>query len=125
MRGFLRDVVGEFVEAIADGEFGGDLGDGVAGGLAGERAGAADAGFISMTTWRPVPGWTPNWMLEPPVSTPMGADAGDGGVAHFLVFAVGQRHLRGDGDGVAGVDAHGVEVFDGADDDDVVGRGRA
>ena len=28
-------------------------------------------GFISMTTMRPVSGWTPNWMLEPPVSTPM------------------------------------------------------
>jgi hypothetical protein len=27
-------------------------------------------GFISMTTSRPVPGWTANWMLQPPVSTP-------------------------------------------------------
>ena len=27
-------------------------------------------GFISMTTISPVSGWTPNWMLEPPVSTP-------------------------------------------------------
>ena len=28
-------------------------------------------GFISMTTMRPSRGFTPNWMLEPPVSTPM------------------------------------------------------
>ena len=28
-------------------------------------------GFISMTTIFPVPGSTPNWMLLPPVSTPM------------------------------------------------------
>src|SRR6266571_9496205 len=28
-------------------------------------------GFISMTTIRPVAGWTANWMLDPPVSTPM------------------------------------------------------
>ena len=28
-------------------------------------------GFISMTTMRPVRGSTPNWMLDPPVSTPM------------------------------------------------------
>ena len=27
-------------------------------------------GFISMTTMRPVPGCTANWMFEPPVSTP-------------------------------------------------------
>jgi hypothetical protein len=27
-------------------------------------------GFISMTTSRPVSGWTANWMLQPPVSTP-------------------------------------------------------
>ncbi len=27
-------------------------------------------GFISITTIWPVSGWTPNWMLEPPVSTP-------------------------------------------------------
>ena len=28
-------------------------------------------GFISMTTIRPLPGCTANWMLEPPVSTPI------------------------------------------------------
>ena len=27
-------------------------------------------GFISITTMRPVSGWTANWMLQPPVSTP-------------------------------------------------------
>ncbi len=48
------------------------------------------------------------------------ADDGDGGVAHALVLAIGES-LRGcDGNGVAGMDAHGVEVFDGADDNDVV-----
>ena len=28
-------------------------------------------GFISMTMRRPVSGWTANWTLEPPVSTPI------------------------------------------------------
>ena len=28
-------------------------------------------GFISMTSSRPESGWTANWMLEPPVSTPI------------------------------------------------------
>ena len=49
------------------------------------------------------------------------ADDRHGGVAHPLVFLVGQRLGRGDGDRVAGVDAHRVEVLDRADDDDVVG----
>ena len=39
----------------------------------------------------------------------------------MLVLTVGQRHRRRDGDRVAGVDAHRVEVLDRADDDDVVG----
>ncbi len=42
------------------------------------------------------------------------------GVTHSLIFLIGER-LRGrDGDGVAGVHAHGVKVFDGADDHEVV-----
>ena len=49
------------------------------------------------------------------------ADDGDALVAHFLVFAVGEGHGWCDGYGVAGVDAEGVDVFDGADDNDVVG----
>ncbi len=49
------------------------------------------------------------------------AQAANGGVAHHLVLPVGER-LRGrNRDRIAGVHAHGIEVFDGADDDDVVG----
>lgn len=42
------------------------------------------------------------------------------GVAHDLVFLVGQRLRRRHGDRVASVHAHGVQVLDGADDDAVV-----
>ena len=50
------------------------------------------------------------------------AQAAQRGVAHHLIFAIGER-LRGrDGDGIAGVHAHRIEVFDGADDDGVVGQ---
>ena len=41
-------------------------------------------------------------------------------IAHDLVFFIGQRLGRGDGDAVAGVNAHRVEIFNRADDDDVV-----
>ena len=45
----------------------------------------------------------------------------DRAVAHNLVFFVGQRQGRGDGDAVTGVHAHRINVFDGANDDGVVG----
>ncbi len=50
------------------------------------------------------------------------ADHRDRGIAHRLIFAVGERLRRRDGDRVAGMHAHGIEVFDRADDDDVVGQ---
>ena len=46
---------------------------------------------------------------------------GDRGVAHPLVFLVAQRLRRGHRDRVARMHAHGVEVLDGAHDDEVVG----
>src|SRR5690606_11314484 len=49
------------------------------------------------------------------------ADDGEGGVAHDLVFAVGECLDGRDGDRVAGVDAAGIEVLDRADDHAVVG----
>ena len=42
-------------------------------------------------------------------------------VAHPLVFLVGERQDRRDGDAVAGVHAHRIDVLDRADDDEVVG----
>ncbi len=44
----------------------------------------------------------------------------DGRVAHHLILAIGERHRRRDGDRVAGVHAHRIEILDRADDDDVV-----
>ena len=42
------------------------------------------------------------------------------GVAHHLVFLVGERLHRRDRDGVASVHAHRIEILDGTDDDAVV-----
>ena len=77
-------------------------------------------GFISMTTIRPSVGLRPNWMFEPPHSTPTFRMQAMAAVAHGLVFAVGERLRGGDGDGIARVDSHGVEILDGADDGHVV-----
>ena len=51
---------------------------------------------------------------------PDGPDDGQRGVAEALILDVGEGLLGRHGDGVAGVDAHRVDVLDGADDDDVV-----
>ncbi|MCY1399195.1 hypothetical protein D9M71_142460 [compost metagenome] len=114
------DVVLQFVEGVADGQLGGDLGDREAGGLGSQRRGTRHARVH----------------LDHDHAAGVRADAElhvgtagfhadltqhrQGGVAHDLVFLVGQGLGRSDGDGVAGVHAHRVEVLDGADDDAVV-----
>ena len=74
-----------------------------------------------MTMIRPSTGLTANWMLQPAGVDADLADHGDADVAQPLVLAVGEGERRRDGDRVAGVHAHRVEVLDGADDHDVVG----
>ena len=78
-----------------------------------------------MTTISSVSGLTANWTLEPPVSTPTARMTAIAWSRSFWYCAVGERLLRRDGDRVAGVDAHRVDVLDRADDHDVVRRGRA
>ncbi len=41
-------------------------------------------------------------------------------VAHRLVLAIGQRLRWRDGYGISGMHAHGVHIFNRADDDDVI-----
>ena len=77
-------------------------------------------GFISMTTSRPVSGWTANWMLQPPVSTPTARSTAMPTSRICWYSTVGEGHRRGDGHRVAGVHAHRVDVLDRADDDHVV-----
>jgi hypothetical protein len=48
------------------------------------------------------------------------ANDGNRRIAHRLVLAVGECLCRGDGNRVAGVYAHRVEVLDRADNDNVV-----
>jgi hypothetical protein len=77
-------------------------------------------GFISITIIRPVFGLMANWMLDAAGFDTDFADNREASVSHPLVFFIGQRLGGSDGDGVAGVDTHRIEVLDGADDNDVV-----
>ncbi len=118
--GFPGDVIGELIEGIADGELGGDPGDGEARRLGGQGRGAGDAGIHFDDDHLPRVRTDGELDVR---SARFHADFphdGDGGVAHDLVLGIGEGLGRGHGDGVARVDPHGIEVFDGADDHHVV-----
>ena len=115
-----RDVVGQLVERVADRELGRDLGDGKAGGLRGQRGAAAHARIHFDDDEAAVARVHRELHVGTAGLHADGAHDRQAGVAQRLVFAVRQR-LRGrDGDAVARVHAHGIEVFDGTDDARVV-----
>ncbi len=117
-----RDVVAELVEGVADGKLGRDLGDGEARGFRGQRRRAGHA-RVHLDHHHASVGWTDAELyVRPSRLHPDLADDGEGGVAHPLVFLVGEGLGGGDGDGVARVHAHRIEVLDRADDDHVVGE---
>jgi hypothetical protein len=115
------DLVAQFVQRVTDRELRRDLRDREAGRLRGQRRGTRharvhldhhDAAVLRVDA-------------ELHVGA-AGVDADlaqhrDRGVAQALVFLVGERLRRRDGDRVAGVHAHRVEVLDRAHDDAVVG----
>ena len=115
------DVVGDLVEGVADRDLGRDLRDREAGGLRRQRARARDPRVHLDDDDPAVVGVDGELDVAAAGVDADRADDADREVAQVLVLAVGQRHRRRDGDRVAGVHAHRVEVLDRADDDDVVG----
>ena len=119
-QGLAGNIVVQFVEGIADGQFGGNLGDRKAGGFGGQRRTPRhprvhlDDHHLAVCR---IDGELDVRAAGLHADLP---DDGDRRIAHLLVFPIGQGLDRGDGDAVAGVDAHGVDIFDGADDDHVV-----
>ena len=114
------DVVGDLVQRVADRELCCDLGDRETRRLRGERRGARHA-RVHFDDDQPAVGRID---AELHVGA-AGLDADlaqhrQRGVAHDLVFLVGQRQRRRHRDRVAGVHAHRIEVLDRADDDAVV-----
>ncbi len=118
--GAAGDVVAQFVQGIADRQLGGDLGDREAGRLGGQRGGTRHP-RIHLDDDHPAV-----YRIDGELNVgAAGIDADlaqhrNAGVAHDLVFLVGQGLGRGDGDGIAGMHTHRVEVLDRANDDAVV-----
>ena len=115
-----RDVVGQFVQRVPDGELRPDARDGESGGFGRERRGPRDAGVHLDHEHLAVRRIHGELNVAATRFHADLADDRDRGVAHTLVFAVGERHRRRHGDRVAGVHTHGIEVLDRADDHDVV-----
>src|SRR5690606_34559026 len=118
--GTAGDVVLQLIERVADRETRRDLGDGEAGGLGGEGGGARHARVHLDDDHAAIDRVDRELDVGAAGFDADLAQHSDAGVAHDLVFLVGQRQRRGDGDRVTGVDAHRVEVLDGADDDAIV-----
>ena len=119
-RRLARDVVRQLVQPIADGQLGRDLRDRKAGRLRRQRARAAHARIHLDDDHPPRPRMDRELNVRAARLDADLADHRQRGVAHPLIFLVGQR-LRGrDGDRVARVNAHRVEILDRADDHDVV-----
>src|SRR5208282_6295628 len=111
----------DFVEPVADGELGGDFRDGKAGGLGRQRGAAAHARVHLDDDHAAVVRVDAELDVRAAGFHAHGADHGKTLVAHDLEFLVRQRLDGRYSDGIAGVHAHRVEIFDGADDDAVVG----
>ena len=119
-RGRLREVVRDLVERVADGELRRDLRDRIARGLRGERGRPRDPRVHLDHAQLPCLAVARELDVRAAGLDPDCPNDRGGRVAKLLVGLVRERHLGRDGDRVAGVHAHRIEVLDRADDDDVV-----
>ena len=115
------DVVLKLVEPVPDGELGRDFGDRIAGRLRRERARSRDTRVHLDDDHSAVGGVDGKLDIGAARIDPDLRDDRPGRIAEPLILAVGERHGRRHGDRVPGVNAHGVEVLDGANDGEVVG----
>ncbi len=116
----LRHRVGNFIEAQADRDLRGDAGDWVAGGFRGQGGGAADSWIdfdhdviVALRV-----------EAELHVAAAFDAERADdleGGAAEHLVLLIPEGLRGSDDDGVAGMDAHRINVFHVADGDAGIG----
>ena len=115
-----RNVIGDFVERIANRQLGRDLGNREAGGLGGECGGPRHARIHLDNDQPPVLRIDGELDVGTPCFNTDFTQASDACVAHDLIFLVGQRQRRGDGDRVPGVNPHRVDILNGTDDDGIV-----
>ncbi len=116
--GFFGDGVGDFVQRIAQRDFGGDLRDGVPRRLGGQRGGAAHARVDLNHVVLEAVGVQGELHVAAALDLQL-PDDGERRAAQHLQLPVRKGLARRDDDGVAGVDADGVDVLHIADGDAV------
>ncbi len=121
-RRLTRDVIAYLVEPVTHRELRRDLGDGETRGLRSQRGTPRYARIHFDDHHPPVLGVDGELHIRAARIDADLAQAAQRAVAHHLVFAVGESLRGGHGDRVASVHAHRIEVFDGANDDAVVGK---
>jgi len=120
-RSLLGNVVRDFVECVANGDFRGDLGNGKAGRLRGQGR-RSRYPRVHLDHDHSSIGWVDRELDVAAAGIhPNRTDDADRDIAHPLVLAVGESHCRSHGDRIAGMHSHRVQILDGADDHDVVG----
>ena len=115
------NVVLQLVQPVAHRQLGGDLGNRKAGRLGGQRRGARHPRVHLDHHHAAIRGVDGELHIGAAGIDADFAQHRNGAIAHDLELLVGQRQRRGDGDGIAGVHAHGVDILDRADDDAIVG----
>ena len=118
--GLAGDVVLHLVQGVANGELGRQLSNRETGGFGCQRGGTGHARVHLDDDDAAV--FRVNRELDITAAS-IDADLADDGntqVTHLLELTVSKRQRRGDGDGIAGVHAQGIDVFDGGDNHDVV-----
>jgi len=119
--GARSDFIAQFIEGIAHGQFGSHLCNGKACGLRCQGRRTRDPGVHLDDDHAAVVGVDCKLNIRAAgVHANLTKDR-DRCVAHDLVLLVGEGLCRGHRDGVPRVNAHGVEVLDGTDNDAVVG----
>ena len=111
--GLAGDVVLDLVQGVAQGDLGGDLGDGIAGGLGGQGRGTADPGVHLDDGVLEAVGVERQLHVAAAHDAKM-RDNVQGRLTQHLELLVRQGLGGGHHNGVAGVDAHRVQILHGA-----------
>ena len=121
-RGTQRNLIGQFVQAVAHRKFRGDLGNRISGRLGGEGGGARNTGVDfdgNQSLGQRIHG---KLNIAASGKIPDRTHHSNGLIAHRLHCGIAQRHGRCYRNAIAGMDPHGVHVFDGTNNTNIVRR---